>query len=500
MVNMAKKQQNLTVEDRVLNYIRQHELVRPGMKVLVAVSGGPDSVCLLHTLHELQSKLKIRLHTAHLNHGLRGDEAAADASYVEKLAAKLDIPATIEARDVAGYQKKHHLTLEEAAREVRYAFLAETAQKVEAGCIAVGHTLNDQVETILLHVIRGAGTRGLRGLQPSQKLRINNHSLIIIRPLLEVRREETEACCSQNQLAPCVDASNASMSLLRNRVRHELLPLLQKYNPGISESLLRLGRIAEDDLAFLEAEALQTRPQVMTRKENTIIFVKDRFINLAPALQRYLLRQAIEDLIGTLKDIETRHIEEVLEALAKPAGRRVVLPEGLVFSIEYDRYLLGRHPEELAPFPELKGEYEIKIPGKTMIPGWTIETSLNPRESFTPGEDSFTACFDKDKINDKMKVRARQKGDSFQPLGMDGIKKVGEFMLDARIPRAWRDRIPILYTPRQVVWVAGWRLDDRVKVTEETSTVLRIKIKRASGRRGSGKSGTGPANRRKPAA
>jgi tRNA(Ile)-lysidine synthase len=278
-------------------------------------------------------------------------------------------------------------------------------------------------------------------------------------------------------MTPCIDASKTSLSLLRNRVRHELLPLLQKYNPGIFESLLRLGSIAEDDLAFLEAEAAWVRPQVMKKKDNTIIFDKDRFKNLAPALQRHLLRLAVEELTGTLKDIETRHIEEVLEALAKPAGRRIILPEGLVFSIEYDRYLLGRHPKEQVPFPELNSEYEIKIPGLTEIPGWTIETSLYPRESFRPEEDSFTACFDKEKIGDKIKVRSRQKGDSFQPLGMERTKKVGQFMLDARIPQAWRSRIPILCTPQQVVWIAGWRLDERVKVIDDTRTILCVKMR-----------------------
>jgi len=482
---MAIKIPSEALEQRVLQFILQNRLVKAGQKVLVAVSGGPDSVCLLQVLLKIQTELHITLHIAHLNHQLRGAESDSDAEYVARLAAKLDLPAAIEKRNVYAYQAEHRLSLEEAAREVRYAFLAQTARQVGADRVTVGHTLNDQVETILLHIIRGTGTRGLRGLQPVQTLQFAGNHLTVIRPLLEVRRQETEDYCSSLHLVPCRDSSNLSPSALRNRVRHNLLPLLQSFNPDICAALLRTGRIAGDDLAFLETAALQVRPEVLHREKDSFIIDKSAFRALAPALQRHLLRNSIHALLGTLKDIETRHIEEILEALELPAGRSISLPEGLIFSIEYNRCMLGFHPQELAPFPELTGNFDLQVPGQTEIPGWRIESAVIPSASFSNAEsgypwnnDSFTAFFDLDKVGVTIKVRARRPGDRFQPLGLDSLKKVGEFMLDAHIPQTWRNRIPVVYNQRQIIWIAGWRIDDRVRVTPETRSMLCLKMVR----------------------
>jgi tRNA(Ile)-lysidine synthase len=496
--SMSNKKQVPALETRVSQYIRRYGLIPEGEKVLVAVSGGADSVCLLYILLKLQAELHFTLHIAHLNHQLRGEESDKDASFVADLARLLNLPATIEKRNVEAYQAEHRLSLEEAAREVRYGFLAETADRVKAGRAAVGHTLNDQVETILLHIIRGTGTWGLRGLQPYQDMQFSGNRIRVIRPLLEATREETEECCSREGVTPCLDISNLSFSQLRNRVRHELLPLLQDYNPGISRSLLRLSRIVQDDQAFLIQESSRAWDESTRRSGRNIIFDKQRFLKLAPALQRQLLRKAVNELLGTLRDIETRHIEEVMEALSKPSGRRIILPEGLVFSLEYDNYVLGFKPEELAPFPELKGEFDINIEGETEIPGWKISASLQEGGSYTEPEckpDSqepgiFTACFDKDRVGDKIKVRTRLSGDWFQPLGLGQKKKVGEFMLDAKIPAYWRNRIPIVYTPQQIIWVAGWRIDERVKVTKQTREILCLRMVRQQ----DGKSGESREN------
>jgi len=211
-----KGRQELTPEQRVLRFIQEHHLILDHRPLLVAVSGGPDSVCLLHILADLKDKLGVRLYVAHLNHQLRGAESEADAQYVSDLARRLDIPATIEQRDVKGYQARAHISLEEAAREVRYTFLAHVARSIGADRAAVGHTINDHVETILMHLIRGTGTRGLRGLQPYTKWKSKTDSLAIIRPLLDVRGEETAGYCHHHELNPRIDASNLSLSPLRN--------------------------------------------------------------------------------------------------------------------------------------------------------------------------------------------------------------------------------------------------------------------------------------------
>ncbi|OGO31766.1 MAG: tRNA lysidine(34) synthetase TilS, partial [Chloroflexi bacterium RBG_16_56_11] len=251
-----------TAEQRVLRFIREHGLVPGGEKLLVAVSGGPDSVCLLHILAGLRKELGMELHVAHLNHRLRGAASGADATYVTGLARRLRIPATVASRDVKAYRSRHHLSLEEAAREVRYAFLGEVADAIGAARVAVGHTADDHVETVLMHLIRGSGTRGLRGLLPRVRWPAAGHDLTVIRPLLELTRAETAAYCRRYRLRPRADASNLAPEPFRNRIRHHLLPELRKYNPRVAEALMRTARLAADDFDFIDSEAARLQDEV----------------------------------------------------------------------------------------------------------------------------------------------------------------------------------------------------------------------------------------------
>jgi len=473
---MKVKQQ---LEQRVLHFIQEHRLVSSQRSLLVAVSGGPDSVCLLHILANLKNELSVRLHVAHLNHQLRGAESKADAQYVADLARRLDIPATIEQRDVKGYKAQAHTSLEEAAREVRYTFLAQVARSIGADRTAVGHTTDDNIETILMHLVRGTGTRGLRGLQPYTEWKSKTDSLIIIRPLLEVSREETAGYCHRHDLRPRIDTSNLSLSPLRNRIRHQLLPLLRSYNPRVDEALLRTARIAGDELSFLDKEIARVWDEIAQDQVNTIILDKEKFRQLPPALKRHLLRTSIEKLLGNIRDIETRHIEQIMAASNKPAGKRLSLPEGLIFSIDYDKYLLGQDLASLSPFPTLSGEFPLKIPGETLLPGWHLKAIIMPPEAIKDAS-GYKAYFDFDKTGSDLMVRSRQRGDQFQPLGLSQPKKLGEFMIDARIPHAWRQQIPIVCSPEHILWVVGWRIDERVKVTESTKQILCLEFERAS--------------------
>jgi tRNA(Ile)-lysidine synthase len=470
-----KTENQPSLEQRVLDFIREHRLLADGEKLVVAVSGGADSVCLLHILVSLQKELKIKLHIAHLNHQLRGADSDADAEYVADLARKLKIPATIEKRDVKGYKEEQRLSLEEAAREVRYRFLAEVAKSIGTGRVAAGHTKDDHIETILMHLIRGSGTRGLRGLQPSTLWQSGERSLTIIRPLLEISHLETEGYCRQHKITPRFDASNLSLSPLRNRVRQQLMPLLESYNPAIAEALLRTGRIADEDISFLDEEVSRLWRKVIRQEGKTIILDKAAFEPLAPALKRYLLRAAVERLLGSAKDVEMRHIEEMMSLANKPAGKKLNLPGGLSFSVEYERYLLTPDATTLSPLPPLKGEFPLRIPGETRLPGWRVEAAIVKREDMGD-EDDFTAYLDPAKSGDRLTVRARKKGDRFQPLGLSQTKKLGEFMIDAKIPQAWRGRVPLVCSGEQILWVVGWRLDERAKVGAETKRVLRLRF------------------------
>jgi len=473
---LTKRQ--LTLKQRILRFIQEQHLVSRRQKLVVAVSGGPDSVCLLHTLADLQKGLGIKLHVAHLDHQLRGFESEDDARYVAELAHQLDIPATIESRDVSAHQAQQHLSLEEAARELRYTFLAQVAESIGADLAVVGHTVDDHVETILMHLVRGTGARGLRGLQPLSLWQSSGHQLTVIRPLLQVSREETADYCNRYQLMPRMDASNLSLSPLRNRIRQQLLPLLQSYNPQVAEAILRTARIATDELAFLDEEVARLWGEIAQKQENTILLDKQGTRQLPAALKRHLLRASIEKLAGNLKDIETRHIEEIMDALNKPAGKRISLPDGLIFSVEYDKYLLGTDPAALSPFPVLGAESQLNIPGKTHLPAWRVEAAVIDREQMMEKDNDFTAYFDLDKTGDKLTVRRRKPGDRFQPLGMSQTKKLNEFMIDAKIPRAWRVRIPVVCSPSHILWTVGWRIDERAKVTDVTRKVLCLKFVR----------------------
>ncbi len=444
----------------------------------MAVSGGPDSVCMLDILVRLRQELGIELLIAHLNHQLRGAASDDDARYVADLASRLSIPAVVESRDVDAYRRQYRLTPEEAAREVRYSFLTDVARSADTRMVAVGHTLDDHLETILMHLIRGSGTRGLRGLLPVSRWSSGKADITVIRPLLDISREETAAYCVQNGLEPRTDASNDSLVPLRNRIRHELLPQLREYNPGIAEALRRTARLAATDLDFIDSEVEKVRKRVSCKLKNAIALDRKSFRVLPPSVQRHLLLASIESLLGSTKDVEAAHIEEMMNVLDKPSGKKTVLPCGLIFTVEYDRYVLAPDSAVLSPYPVLRGETRLNVPGSTSIPGWEIRAEVikSPLKTGTP--DEFTACFDFAETGNVLSVRSRRPGDRFRPLGMSKTKKLNRFMIDEKIPQSWRARIPIVVSPTRLIWVVGYRIDDGVRVTTATGSVLRLDFRR----------------------
>lgn len=475
---MVKTPNKPSLEQRILLFIKEHQLLQTGQKLVAAVSGGPDSVCMLDILVRLRRELGIELLIAHLNHQLRGGASDADARYVVALAAQLGIPAVVESRDVNAYRRQHRLTMEEAAREVRYSFLADVARSANTRVVAVGHTLDDHLETILMHLIRGSGTRGLRGLLPVSRWSSGPDGITVIRPLLDISHEETTAYCARNRLEPRTDTSNDSLAPLRNRIRHELLPQLREYNPGIAGALLRTARLAADDLAFIDGEVEKAREKVSYTLKNTIVFDKKTFRALPPSVQRYLLLTSIESLLGSVKDVEAAHIEEIMNLLDKPSGKKTVLPCGFTFTVEYDRYLLAPDSAALSPYPVLIGETRLNVPGVTSIPEWEIRAEVirPPLKAGTSNE--FTACFDFAETGDVLFVRSRRPGDRFQPLGMSETKKLNRFMIDEKIPQSWRTRTPIVVSPSRLIWVIGYRIDDGVRITPATRNILLLDFRR----------------------
>jgi tRNA(Ile)-lysidine synthase len=467
---------------RVLQFIRRHSLVRENELLLVGVSGGPDSVCLLHVLGGLRSTLGLKLHIAHLNHMLRDAESDADADYVAALSHKLDIPATIERRGVKAYQKKNRLSGEEAAREVRYAFFSEVACSLGADTVAVGHTADDQVETILMNLVRGTGLAGLRGMRPLSPLRsVGGTQLRVVRPLLEVRRAETEAYCAARDLSPRNDSSNRLPDFLRNRIRSQLIPLLREYNPDIDKALTRMARAVDSDLAYIEAEVSRLWDSVASEQSGGIAIDRAEFSKLHLALKRHLVRSALQRLLGELKDIESVHIDSLVEALAKPAGKRLSLPKGLAFQGDYRCGLITAKKSSLSLPPALGDEHLLNIPGESEFCGWKIRSRILRHIPKRSDEGEMRACFDLDVVGRELIVRARQRGDRFQPLGMESPKKLQDFMVDAKISRHLRDHVPLVCSPQHILWVVGWRIDHRARVTSSTKHVLCLEFERVKG-------------------
>ena len=469
------------LKQRVFRFIQKEGLIpgeadEKGRKMLVGVSGGADSICLLHILDQLKGILGVNLHVVHLNHMLRGVDSDSDAHYVAEFSRTLGIPAIIEKRDVETYRKEHRLSLEEAAREVRHVFFAEVAKSIGARCIALGHTQDDQVETILMHLVRGTGLGGLRGMGPITSLRLKgDRFLVVVRPLLEVAKKETEDYCHTNDLKPRSDLSNYSLDYARNRFRYELIPFLQNYNKNVGAVLLRTARAAADELSFLAGEVSLMWDRVVSEQPNGLLLDTKELQSLHPALQRHLLRRVVGEVLGDLVDIQSIHIEKMMEALSKPAGKRLSLPRGTVFYIGYDTCMVSKGAYDTCPFPALEGEYRLNVPGDTVLSDWRVKASVTQPGSKTEG---FRACLDFDEAGSDLVVRGRKAGDRFQPLGMSELKKLQDFMVDAKIPRSWRDRVPLLCSPEGILWVVGWRIADGVKVADSTKRVLRLEFEK----------------------
>ncbi len=476
------------VLESVVRSIGAHQMVAPADTIVVAVSGGPDSLCLLHVLCALREELDISLHVAHLDHGLRGRESAADAAFVGELARAWQLPVTVEAADVAAYRRAHKLSLEEAARQVRYAFLADVARRVSANAVAVGHTADDQVETILMHWLRGAGLTGLRGMLPVQRLpgTAEHESIRLIRPLLEITRGETEDYCRAHGLAPRRDRSNEDDRLRRNRVRRQVLPLLEQFNPNLRSLLLRTARIVADDEACMDQQTATAWRAVAQVEEGSVSFHLDQWQGIPAALQRRLLRRAWAHLSGALSDLSWVHVEQARDIIARRrVGTGAHLPGGVSLLVGYTAFTVGRQGSGPVAHPDLPllttESLPIACPGVTLLPGgrWRVEAEVLPveRAGQMLGRPShLEEIFDAGAIGRELLLRRRRPGDRMQPLGMAGTKKLQDIMVDARIPRAWRGAVPVLATPDRIVWVVGTRPAEWSKVTPGTTSITRVRF------------------------
>lgn len=459
--------------------IHEHQLIAQGDTLVVGVSGGADSLTLLHALRVLAPEFDLKLHVAHLNHQLRGDASDADEQFVLHLALEWGLPAASARWDVGGYAQENHLSIEEAARNLRYQFLLGAANQVRANAIAVAHNADDQVETILLHWLRGAGMSGLRGMAHKSEVRRQTSDVRLIRPLLDIPRAEIEMYCVENNLQPRIDDSNFDKTILRNRLRHETIPYLETINPNLRAVIRQSARSIADDYAYIQQNILGIFDRMARPIENGFVLDRKWFRALPVNLQRGVLREAVARL-RRLKNISFQHIENARRVAAdKDAGAEATLPQGLLLVVGYDDFTVGEHLA-LPDAPLLLHRQEILLKaGDEMLleeSDWGTRVT-SPQPSPYQGEGVWSALFDADKIRGGLVLRPRKPGERFAPRGMNGKhKSLHEFMIDEKIPRHAREFIPILADEEKVLWVVGYRADERVSVTNATTNFVRVEF------------------------
>jgi tRNA(Ile)-lysidine synthetase-like protein len=487
--------------------------------VVVAVSGGPDSLCLLHALHSLREELGLRLHVGHLDHGFRGAESAAEAAFVADFAERLGLPATVERRDVPALIAREGLNAQAAARAVRYAFLAEVALATGAHAVAVAHHADDQAETVLLHLLRGAGPAGLRGMRAvvpwrewavgdketrrqggektaqldpaidappphlspnlaSPALQASASGTSLIRPLLAVRRAAIEAYCAEHALQPRRDPSNASPRYARSRVRHALLPALTAYNPHLVEQLVHTAAICADDYDYLQRELDERWPALAAaQSKHYVKFDGGAWLALHPALQRYALRRAALCVGGEEPSFE--HVEAARRVALLPVGARCDLPGGVTLVVGYNGFVLQGGPhEEPSGGPQLEAdELPVAAPGVTEIgSGWRLEAWESEPSGWS--SDRWSAVLSADALGEPLALRQRRPGDRMRLAG--GSRSLQNLFVDEKLPRSLRARWPLLVGPAGIAWAVGVRVDVRFAAGEATARRLWVRCLRAS--------------------
>ena len=506
------------VEALVARAAREHGLWRPGDTLVVAVSGGQDSLCLLGAL----LALRVRWHphapgeliVAHLDHGTRGDDSAADATWVAAFAERLGVRCVVGRADAPAEARRTRRSLEDTARRLRYTFLRQVRAETGAAAICVGHTLDDQAETMVMSFVRGAGLAGLSGMAALER--------DIARPLLSVTRAETLAYCLARGWQPRVDPTNADIAMRRNRVRHELLPALAALNPNIARTLVDNGQLIEQDERYLERQTDAAWADVVRQMgEERVTLAVPALRALPLALRHRVLRRAVVTLIGYDHTLSARNVWALDAAVERAAGGGMVeLPGGVRAVREYDRLIIARIAgngadattaravdedravgREIDEIGEIDEAVALPAPGAVDLPalGWRVRAWLSERPaglepdagpeppdvpSFSRASDLTGALgraetrvhLDATAAGGELWVRAWRAGDRFQPLGLSAAKKLQDVFADAKVPRALRRRIPLVCNREHILWVAGLRIDHRARLTRDTSTVLVLQL------------------------
>jgi tRNA(Ile)-lysidine synthase len=478
----------LQLRRQVAGVIRAYDLFNANDRILIGVSGGPDSVALLSLIHNTNrtNPSCSKIFIAHLNHSIRGRESDEDEQYVIALTEKYDVPLFTEKRDIIEIARERKISLEEAARDERYKFFKSAAEKVGANVIAVGHNADDNAETILHRIIRGTGITGVSGIRPKRKLTPGS-SINLIRPLLFTWRKDIIAHLEEENLSYRVDSTNIETDKLRNIIRMELIPHLEEnYNAKIKKSLVALGETALQNCDYMETKAKMLFEDVWMNREaplETIVLDVNKLKVSPQILQQMVIKEAIIRLDIPLKKLSNRNYKDILNTLNSKKTEVInivkeylnVRRDGNELHLSKNRYCA----EEIPVF----GETVIKVPGVTKLVDMNygvkteiLEIKNGFLEEFKENKTNYEEAVDLDKVCMPLTVRTRKPGDRFQPLGSRGAKKIKAFFIDNKVPVMERDTVPIVTMNGEPIWIVGFRIDDRIRVSDETTNLLIMKF------------------------
>ena len=459
------------IKQRFVNFIKEKKLINKGDGIVIGLSGGPDSVCLLNLLIKIREEFNLGLAAAHINHMLRGEEADKDEEYCLNICKELGVDFFSKKIDINEYSKKSGMSSEEAGREVRYDFFNEVMNKKGFNKIATAHNANDQAETILMRMMRGTGLEGLSGIPV---IRDNRY----IRPILFMKREEVERYCEDINSNPRIDKSNLERIYSRNKVRLDILPYMKEnFNSDIVEAINRMGFLLQEDNEYILSKAEEEYKKKCQFKNNCVLIIQEVFA-LENSIKKRVIRKAIKEVSGNKYDVEMKHIEDVVDLAFNTSGKQINLPNGIIAINEYGNIKLKLIEEK--PIEKDKeicllkkevlhntinfNDYHIKF--KVVEAKKTIEYSKEPLIKY----------FDFDKINGNIVIRYRKNGDKIIPLGLKGSKKVKDIFIDMKIPKEDRDLIPILEFDENISWIIGVKLSDKYKINSNTRKILIVEF------------------------
>ncbi|MGG5463147.1 tRNA lysidine(34) synthetase TilS [Clostridium sp. B9] len=465
------------MKKKVIEFIKENSMIQSGDKVLVALSGGPDSVCLLHILSELRELLHIEVYAAHVNHCLRGESALGDEAYVEELCKKLNIKCFVKRVDINKISEERNISTEMAGREERYSFFEELKEKYSLDKIAIAHNANDQAETLIMRALRGTGIEGLVGIRPVR-------DEIFIRPILVLRRNEIEEYCEENKLNPRIDETNLEEIYSRNKIRLKAIPFIQEnFNPDIVTTLNRLAYSCSKDVEFIQEEVEKRYPKLCSKEGKSIVIDEKAFEEKEAILTR-IIKKALVEVSAKYNNFELKHIHDIISLKGRGTGKRVNITNGVIAINEYGKIRITLvekvkvKEEKVLNLSNIKKELDEN--NKVVIEDKILGNYELIVEDFKKGEkfskDRFIKSFDYDKIS-SIDIRFRQNGDKIIPLGMKSSKKLKDIFINNKIPKEERDFIPLVLFNNEIAWIVGSNVSETFKVTNKTKKVIKITFK-----------------------